>query len=112
MSVLFYTVRSPFARRVRVALQRLAIPYEGKEVNVFEPTPEFLEANPLGLAPVYRIRDGLSWISIPDSATILEYLHESHGERIWPRDLKARARVRGASTLAEGIMSLSVSLFL
>ncbi len=113
---LFYSLRSPLARRVRVALQKLALDYEPKEINVFEPTEEFFAANPLGLVPVLIVNAKSSIsaerFSIPDSSTILEYLHENYGERIWPSDLVARARVRGASTLAEGLMSETVRWFL
>lgn len=109
---LFYSVRSPFARRVRVALQRLNVPFTPKEINVFEPTPEFFSANPIGLVPVLTVNDGKDPFSIPDSATILEFLHDHYGQRIWPADPLARAKVRAASTLAEGIMSAAVALFL
>ncbi len=105
---LFYSLRSPFARRIRVALSRLAIDYEPKEINVFEPTEEFLNANPLGLVPVLVVHPGAERIPIPDSATILEYLHENYGEKIWPADLATRATVRAASTLAEGLMAQTV----
>jgi glutathione S-transferase len=85
-------------------------------MNVFEPTAEFFAANPLGTVPVLVVngKTGLpaDRIQIPDSATILEYLHENHGERIWPSDLALRARVRAASTLAEGLMSETVRWYL
>ncbi len=86
------------------------------EVNVFEPTPELYAANPLGTVPVLVVngKTGLAAdvVRIPDSATILDYLHENHGERIWPADLALRARVRAASTLAEGLMFETVRWFL
>lgn len=110
---LFYSHRSPFARRVRLALARLGLPYETVILNVFEPTEEFLRANPLGLVPVLEI-DGKR--NLPDSATILEYLHETHGSArpgaIWPADLALRLDVREASTWAEGLMTAIVAHFL
>lgn len=109
---LFYSLRSPFARRVRVAMARLNIPFDAQEINVFEPTPELREANPLGLVPVLSVKDPKEPFFLPDSSTILEYLHENYGNRIWPADLQARARVRAASTLAEGLMAHSVTVFL
>ena len=113
---LFYSIRSPFARRVRVAFQRLALAYEPKELSVFEPTPEFLAANPLATVPVLLVNGKTGApedrFTVPDSSTILEYLHENYGERIWPSDLALRARVRAASTLAEGLMSETVRSFL
>jgi glutathione S-transferase len=113
---LYYSLRSPFARRVRVAFQRLTLAYEAKEENVFEPSSDFLAANPLGLIPVLVIQSksegATERLTLPDSATILEYLHENHGERIWPSDLGIRARVRAASTLAEGLMTEAVRWYL
>src|SRR4051794_13519408 len=104
---LFYSLRSPFARRVRIALQRLGLAFEAVEENVFEPSPRLLEANPLATVPVLVIagKTPEETVRVPDSATILEYLHESCGGRIWPADLALRTRVRAASTLAEGLMS-------
>jgi glutathione S-transferase len=114
--VLFYSLRSPFARRVRIAFQRLGLSFEAREVNVFEPTPDFLAANPLGTVPVLLVNGKTGApadrVAVPDSATILEYLHENHGERIWPADLTLRANVRAASTLAEGLMTETVRWYL
>ena len=107
---LFLSARSPFARRIRIALLRFSIPFEPVELNVFEPTDEFLNANPLGLVPVLQIQETNTFM--PDSATILEFLHENHGGQIWPEDLSARQAVRIASTLAEGLMTMTVNLFL
>ncbi len=113
---LYYSIRSPFARRVRIAMGRLGLPFEAREVNVFEPPADLLAANPLALVPVLVVNekpgvpDGT--FSVPDSSTILEYLHESQGERIWPKDLALRARVRAASTLATGLMTETVRWFL
>jgi len=109
---LYYSVRSPFARRIRVALSRLAIDFETKEINVFEPTEEFLKANPLGTVPVLVIGEGSEQMSLPDSATILEYLHDGYGQKIWPADLPTRTAVRAASTLAQGLMSETCRWFL
>jgi len=109
---LFYSVRSPFARRVRVALGKLNIPFEAREISVFEPPAELKEANPLGQVPVLVAHDPKDPFAIPDSSTILEFLHENYGNRIWPPDLAARARVRAAATLAEGVMTFTVSRFL
>jgi glutathione S-transferase len=111
--LLYYSLRSPFARRVRIALQKLTITYEPREINVFEPPADFYQANPLGLLPVMVLREpGKESISIPDSSTILEYLHETYGQKIWPQDPASRVRVRAASTLAVGVMTNSVSYYL
>jgi glutathione S-transferase len=113
---LFYSIRSPFARRVRVAMQRLGISFDPIEMNVFEPPADFLAANPLATVPVLVVNGKTGApadrFTIPDSSTILDYLHENYGERVWPTDLALRARVRAAATLAEGIMFETVRWFL
>jgi glutathione S-transferase len=102
------TPRSPFARRIRLALARHAIPFIEKETNVFEPKPEFLEANPLALVPVLELSDGTQ---IPDSSTILDYIDENLAP-IYPKDPAARTRARILSTYAAGIMTCTVSHYL
>ncbi len=106
---LFMTLRSPFARRIRIAFKRLEIPVDMEEVDPFNPHDRFLDANPLGLVPVMITSSGESF---PDSGMILEHLDETHGRKIWPEDPTLRLRVRHASTLAEGIMSATVNFFL
>ncbi len=114
--VLFYSVRSPFARRVRVAFSRLGLSFETREISVFEPTAEFLSANPLGTVPALLVRgpsaDPKDAVALGDSDAILEYLHENYGGKIWSSDLAVRARVRAASVLAVGLMTETVRWFL
>jgi glutathione S-transferase len=109
---LYYSLRSPFARRVRIALHRLNIPFEPLEINVFDPTRTFLETNPLGTVPAMSVQIGEDKISLGDSSAILEFLHENYGGKIWPSELKVRAQVRAASTLAVGLMTQTVALYL
>lgn len=114
--VLFYSVRSPFARRVRVAFSRLGIAFDIREISVFEPTPEFTAAQPLGTVPALVIRspsgDSKETFTLGDSDAILEYLHENYAGRVWPTDVAVRSRVRAASVLAVGLMNESVRWFL
>ena len=105
---LMLTPRSPFARRVRLALLRTKIPFTEQMVDPFNPSDEFLTANPLGLVPVLL---GMGSHPIIDSATILDELHMVHGG-IWPETPAERTRVRYLSTLAEGVMSAAVAYYL
>lgn len=107
---LYFSVRSPFARRVRIAMQRLALAYKEAEISVFEPTAEFLDSCPIGTVPSMTV-PGLPF-SIGDSTAILEYLHDEQGGKIWPSDPKTRTFVRAASVLAESLMTNTVSWFL
>jgi glutathione S-transferase len=109
---LYYSARSPFARRIRVALQRLNVDYDPVEINAFSPPSEFEESAPLGTVPALVVRDGKELIVLGDSAAILEYLHDQYGQKIWPVDPAARLRVRAASVLAEGIMTETVRWYI
>lgn len=102
------TPRSPFARRIRLAFLRAGIDFKDENTDVFNPTEEFLTANPLGLVPVL-LDDPAQ--PIFDSNTILEVIQERHG-RIWPQDPELRLAVRISSTLATGIMTATVQYFL
>jgi glutathione S-transferase len=111
--VLYYSLRSPFARRVRIALQKLAVTYEPREIDVMNPPAELNQLNPLGLVPTMVIREpGRELVPIPDSNTILEYLHETYGQKLWPAEPAQRIKVRAASTLAVGVMTNAVAWYL
>ncbi|NDF16265.1 glutathione S-transferase family protein [bacterium] len=101
---LFFTPRSPFARRVRLAMRRLALPVTETHASVFEEVPELLALNPLGWVPTLRTPEGMG---IFDSTAILEYLDDSTG-RVWPRSMPDRTHVRQASVLATGIIQSAV----
>ncbi len=104
---LFISPRSPFVRRVRLALRRLGLPIVEKPCDVFADPTELLQVNPLGLIPALRTPEG---DSIFDSAAILEFLDDQTGE-VWPKVLPDRTRVRQASVLAEGIMQSAVLFY-
>ena len=96
---LFVSLRSPFARRIRLALHRLDISYNEKTVDVFQENPELQAANPLALVPTLVTAHG----PVCDSANILEYLNDTRGG-VWPVDLRAKIDARQAAVWAEGIM--------
>jgi len=104
--ILYASLRSPFARRIRLALHRLAISYEEKMVDVFQDNPALQSANPLALVPTLVTAHG----PVSDSANILEYLNDTHGG-IWPADLNAKLNARQAAVWAEGVMQSLVLYF-
>ena len=83
---LFASLRSPFARRIRLALKRLGIENKETLLDVFQYNPELLAANPMGMVPTLVFPD---FGPVGDSATILEVLQEKTGD-IWPKDLHQR----------------------
>ena len=114
--ILWATPRSPFARRVRLALSLRGVPHVVHMTNVMEPSAEFLAANPLGLVPVLFDPGISEWV--PDSDTQLDlldespFLAESAVKPIWPLRSGDRARVRARSRWATGMMTAAVAHFL
>jgi len=103
---LYISLRSPFARRIRLALHRLGIPYDEKTVDVFQENPGLQTANPLALVPTLLTAHG----PISDSANILEYFHDTCGG-IWPSDLSEKISARQTAVWAQGIMQSLVLYF-
>jgi hypothetical protein len=104
---LFLSQRSPFARRVRLALKRLNLPVEERVIDVFGDHPELLALNPLGMVPTLRTPEGLGLF---DSSAILEYLDDLGGG-IWPSNRELRKQVRMGSTLVTGMIQATVAFF-
>ena len=104
--ILFASLRSPFARRIRLALHRLCVSYQEKMVDVFQDNPDLNAVNPLGLVPTLVIKDG----SITDSTNILEFLHDTYAG-IWPTELHAKTNARQTAIWAAGIMQSLVLYF-
>jgi glutathione S-transferase len=77
--------------KVRVLLGLLKIPYESREVSIFEGesrTEHFLELNPAGAVPVLELEDGRA---IAESNALLVYLAD--GTPLLPDDRYLRAKV-------------------
>jgi glutathione S-transferase len=113
---LIATPRSPFARRIRLALAFRGIAHEVRMTDVFNPSVELLSANPLALVPALFDPSIQEWV--PDSDTILDILDESPVLAqlavlpIWPVHSSARPRVRLRSRWATGVMTATVAHFL
>ena len=86
---------SPFSWRVWLALELKAVPYNLKILsfqNEDTRKPEFVALNPRHTVPTI-VDDGyVLW----ESVAVLEYLDErfASGAKLYPGDLKARARIR------------------
>jgi glutathione S-transferase len=101
---LFANPRSPFARRIRLALNRLQLPVSLEFVEVFKNPTNLNAANPIGAVPTLLTPDAGP---LSDSSHILEYLHERSGQ-IWPNEGNFRVRVRQNSVLAVGVIQSAV----
>ena len=95
---------SPFAARVRIALDYkrlpctlLAPPAAGLK------SAEFLALNPIGKIPLLVLDDGST---VPESETILEYLEDAYPERpLRPTDPLRRARMRTVIRVTENYVT-------
>ncbi len=95
---LWISARSPFARRVRIALIEAAIPYEENVVDVFKPTADFLAVSPLGRVPLLRLENG---VLMQESHVILQMM-----------GVENRPEVLHGMTLATGLCEKIVEWFI
>jgi glutathione S-transferase len=106
---LYVSARSPFARRVRLALREHGIRHEEKVVDVFQPTPELFQANPLGRVPAVRLANGQR---IVDSYAILGAFYAGRETSWLPRAPGELAEASYWSGLATGVCEKAVERFL
>src|ERR1700719_2539174 len=92
MRILYHLPLSPYARKVRLVLAEMRLPFELRPEKVWERRPEYLELNPAGTVPTLVEDNGLG---IPDSAVICEYLDEAYPDStLMGRTLAERVEVR------------------
>jgi glutathione S-transferase len=110
MMVLRSTPASPFARKVRIAIELLGLAskIDAREVDLNDPDDSVRVQNPIGKIPVLVAEDGASYY---DSRVILEYLdHVAGGGRIVPAEPKARFAALTLQALCDGILDAGVLL--
>jgi glutathione S-transferase len=108
---LYISANSPYARKVRIAVEELGLGGEVEDVVVdpFNPPPELLAANPLSKVPTLVTERGEA---LPDSRVILEYLmHRRSGLATLARGGK-RWEVLRRTQLADGVMDAAVGIVL
>jgi len=97
MSIALHAFDTPNGRKISVALEEMALPYNVKIVDIRkgqQTDPEFLKISPSGKIPAIVDPDGPDGkpVSVFESGAILIYLGEKTG-KFWPRDLAARIPV-------------------
>jgi glutathione S-transferase len=106
--ILRSTPSSPFVRKVRIAARLLDLTDRIEEHNadVNDPADTLRKQNPLGKIPALLLDDGTV---LYDSRVILEYLdHLAGGDRIIPREPKARFDALRLQALCDGMLDASV----
>ncbi len=101
---------SPFVRRVGIALQLYAMPYEHRPWSTFGDADRIAPFNPLRRVPTLVLDNGESLI---ESGAILDHLDETVGpaRALIPRQGDARRHALKVCALATGLADKAVSLF-
>ncbi|HEX7478508.1 MAG TPA: glutathione S-transferase family protein [Polyangiales bacterium] len=106
---LYLTVRSPFARKVRILLLSKSLPFELKTIELAARTPEFYALSPLGKVPVLIDEDGSV---VFDSTVIAEYLEDKYpSPPLFGTGVRERLLHRQLDELADTITDQAVALF-
>lgn len=92
----------PYVQRAVIALTEKSVAFERIDIDLANKPDWFLAISPLGKTPVLKV-DGAA---VFESAVILEYLEETQGNPLHPRDALRRAEHRawiefGSATLNE-----------
>ncbi len=107
---LFYTKRSPYARKVRVVALEKNIPLESIEEDLTNKSSHLLEANPLGKIPTLILDNGQT---LCDSPVICEYLDSLKVHPVLIPKVKAkRFRILHLAAVADGLMDTTVAAYL
>lgn len=106
---LYYTQRSPYARKVRIVLAEKKLPCEFKETDIRNKSPEFLKLSPIGKIPVLVDENGLVFW---DSTLIVEYLDQTYPQpSFYPSDRLERLRCRQSEELADSLIDNAIGLW-
>lgn len=107
---LFYTKRSPYARKVRVVALEKGVNLELVEVDLQNKPAELVKANPLGKIPTLVLENGLA---ICDSPVICKYLDRlNKGPKLISKKVPFRYKVLHLAALADGIMDAAIAIVL
>jgi glutathione S-transferase len=108
---LFWSSRSPFARKVMIAAHELGIAAEIATERVVvdpaEPNRKVMEFNPLGRIPTLILRDGTV---LYDSVVIIEYLDTHFGGSLVPGSGHRRWNALTLQALADGVIEADLRL--
>ena len=97
MPIQLHAFDTPNGRKISIALEEMALPYDIHIVDIGKGqqfTPEFTRISPIQKIPAILDPEGPAGepVSVFESGAILIYLGEKTG-RFWPRDLAARIPV-------------------
>jgi glutathione S-transferase len=106
---LYATLRSPFARKVRILMIEKGLSCELVPVDLTARSPEFVALSPLGKVPLFVDEDGTT---VFDSTVIAEYLEDRYpAPSMFGNGVKARLAHRELDELGDAVAEQAVTLF-
>ncbi|PZQ46351.1 MAG: glutathione S-transferase family protein [Rhodovulum sulfidophilum] len=115
MPLLHWSPRSPYVRKVMVALREKGLAGEVETVRTYAdpvvPPGDFLAVNPLGKIPTLELDNGTV---LHDSRVILEWadLTGKTGPRLFPADPAARLETLRDEALGTGMIDIGINLLI
>lgn len=91
----------PFVQRAAIVLAEKQVPFARTDIDLANKPDWFRAISPLGKTPVLLVCDQ----PIFESAVICEYLDETRGARLHPKDPLERARHRGWMEFGSAVLS-------
>lgn len=105
---LYYTKRSPYARKVNLLALEKNIKLDLVVVDLKNKPPELFDVNPLGKIPALITDDGAAYA---DSPVICAYLDSLSKPALIPTSKKKRFHILNIEGIADGIAEFSVAIF-
>jgi glutathione S-transferase len=107
---LFYTKRSPYARKARIIALEKKINLEFVDEDLTNKSAALLKANPVGKVPTLWIDDQSV---LCDSPLICEYLDSLNtAPRFIPQDPAQRIKVLNMAAIADGMMDITITAYM
>lgn len=97
----------PYVQRAAIAMLEKGIPFERRDVDLSNKPDWFLKISPMGKTPVLSVAGE----AIFESAAILEYLEDTYGPALHPRDPLSRARHRSWMEVGSSILNDIAGLY-
>lgn len=107
---LFYSLTSPYARKVRIVAAEKRVAIDLEPVVLADPECPVSQHNPLGKIPVLIMDDG---DSLYDSRVIVDYLDQrTPVAHLIPQDIKQKFQVKRWESLADGVCDAAVAVMI
>jgi len=107
---LFYTKRSPYARKIRVMALEKKIPLELIEEDLTKKSSTLIKSNPLGKIPALILDNGDILLDSPVICEYIDFL--SDDPKLIATELNLRFRALHLEAIADGLMDVTVGAYM